>query len=47
MQDRHFVKHSDFKAKFFTFGLGHEVHFRFLMLLLNKCLNINRIIIFD
>ena len=47
MQNRHFVKHCDFKTHFLLLVLSFEDHFRFLIIFLNKYLNINIIKIFD
>ena len=47
MQDRYFTKHYDFKTFFLLLVLSFEDHFRFLMLFLNKHLNVTRIKVSD
>ena len=47
MQDKHFTKHYTLKTHFLLLVLRFEDHYRFLMLFLNKYLNINRIKSFD
>ena len=48
MQSRHFTEINDFKTHFFLLlVLFFEDRFRFLMLFLNKYVNINRIKAFD